>query len=183
MPNWCSNDLEIRGLTKEEVQTISQKYVELDENNIPSVLDFEKILPTPLALLNEQAPSNKSQETKEGLIRAYGAEDWYNWRIKNWGTKWTINPDSACIRMGDDHVSFSFDSAWAPPEEIISYMSTLFPKAKFTLQYAEPGMAFAGERIYENGKVTSQNEDENGEIMKALCGDDWNEAEEENEED
>lgn len=38
-------------------------------------------------------------------------EDWYDWRVKNWGTKW----EGYGGRFNDDQTAFTFDTAWSPP--------------------------------------------------------------------
>jgi hypothetical protein len=83
-------------------------------------------------------------------------EDWYNWQINNWGTKWDIGADIGTEkeeRYGlkatrvDNEVSCSFDSAWSPPEGLYEKLVDLGYDVKAT--YWEPGMAFCG--IWDNG--------------------------------
>lgn len=83
-------------------------------------------------------------------------EDWYNWQINNWGTKWDIGADVGTEkeeRYGlkatrvDNEVSCSFDSAWAPPVGLYEKLFELGYDIKAT--YWEPGMAFCG--IWNNG--------------------------------
>lgn len=180
MPNWCNNDLQITNLKTEEIETIKTKYLNTDKDVEPA-FDFEKILPTPQGLMDMQAPNRGSAETAKLLVRAYGDTDWYNWRVKNWGTKWNVNPDSGNLGFGENEISYSFDTAWGPACELIEYMSTLFPEATFMLEYAEPGCGLAGRRTFVNGELTDENDDEDGSIMMALNGEDeWEEAEDEN---
>ena len=83
-------------------------------------------------------------------------EDWYNWQINNWGTKWDIGADMGTDkeeRYGlkatrvDNEVSCSFDSAWSPPIGLYDKLIELGYDVKAT--YWEPGMAFCG--IWDNG--------------------------------
>jgi hypothetical protein len=83
-------------------------------------------------------------------------EDWYNWQINNWGTKWDIGADIGTEkeeRYGlkatrvDNEVSCSFDSAWSPPVGLYEKLVDLGYDVKAT--YWEPGMAFCG--IWDNG--------------------------------
>lgn len=78
-------------------------------------------------------------------------EDWYNWQINNWGTKWDIGADIGTEkeeRYGlkatrvDNEVSCSFDSAWSPPIGLYGALFTLGYDVKAS--YWEPGMAFCG---------------------------------------
>ena len=83
-------------------------------------------------------------------------EDWYNWQINNWGTKWDIGADVGTEkeeRYGlkatrvDNEVSCSFDSAWSPPVGLYEKLVDLGYDVKAT--YWEPGMAYCG--IWDNG--------------------------------
>jgi len=78
-------------------------------------------------------------------------EDWYNWQINNWGTKWDIGADIGTEkeeRYGlkatrvDNEVSCSFDSAWSPPIGLYGALFTLGYDVRAS--YWEPGMAFCG---------------------------------------
>ncbi|NBR62304.1 MAG: hypothetical protein EBT86_11860 [Actinobacteria bacterium] len=83
-------------------------------------------------------------------------EDWYNWQINNWGTKWDIGADVGtekeeryglkATRVGNE-VCCSFDSAWSPPTGLYEALVELGYDVRAT--YWEPGMAFCG--IWDNG--------------------------------
>ncbi len=67
-------------------------------------------------------------------------EDWYGWRVQNWGTKWNGYDG----RFNDDQSVFSFDTAWSPPLPIIKKLAELTGET-FVLQYIEYGMFFCGQ--------------------------------------
>ena len=46
----------------------------------------------------------------------YGAINWYDWAIANWGTKWNAC-DSDCSHVDEGWITF--DTAWCMPEPII----------------------------------------------------------------
>lgn len=83
-------------------------------------------------------------------------EDWYNWQINNWGTKWDIGADVGtekeeqyglkATRVGNE-VCCSFDSAWSPPVGLYDKLFELGYDVRAT--YWEPGMAYCG--IWDNG--------------------------------
>lgn len=52
----------------------------------------------------------------------YGATNWYDWRIKNWGTKW-----NACdfVKVSEGEISFS--TAWSMPEQIMNTLADKYP--------------------------------------------------------
>ena len=54
----------------------------------------------------------------------YGARNWYDWRIKNWGTKWNamhVETTEEDID-GVPTLCYQFDTAWCPPDGIIAYL-------------------------------------------------------------
>jgi hypothetical protein len=77
--------------------------------------------------------------------------NWYLWRIANWGTKWDIGCGDGYglepTRV-DNELSITFDSAWSPPLGFYERLVVL----GFDVQasYFEPGMSFAG--IWHNGE-------------------------------
>jgi len=81
------------------------------------------------------------------------AEDWYSWRVDNWGTKWEVE---AHIDSEHDETSVSiwFDSAWAPPtaayDSFYNRMNELNRPIEIRAQYIEWGGQFCGE--YINGE-------------------------------
>jgi len=76
-------------------------------------------------------------------IKLYGHDNWYNWSIANWGTKW--DACESCINNNDiNFFSVSFETAWAPPIDWIDNIMEDFPDLCFELEYEEPGMCFGG---------------------------------------
>ena len=83
-------------------------------------------------------------------------EDWYEWQISNWGTKWDIGADMGTDKEEwyglkatrvENEVCCSFDSAWSPPVGLYGELVDLGFDVKAT--YWEPGMAYCG--IWDNG--------------------------------
>ena len=120
MPNWCINNITI-------------------EHDDPAMVDrFERAY-------------NSGKTCEEFLpMPEDTGDDWYNWNVNNWGTKWDIGKPEQygfkATRMGNQ-VSASFDSAWVPPIGLYGKLFKLGYNVKAT--YWEPGMAFCG--IWDNG--------------------------------
>jgi hypothetical protein len=129
MPNWCDNYVEIKGPKKvlDEIEDIVK-----EENN-----DKER----KHGLLNHLRPMPKEEK-----------DNWYQWSIDNWGTKWDITEFYGTKRDGDK-LCFSFQSAWGPPEEAFDYFYDNNDDVSINLKYYEPGMDFAG--IYNDGDSDS----------------------------
>ena len=83
-------------------------------------------------------------------------DDWYNWRIKNWGTKWSAIGPKITWNNRTGKCVIDFATAWTPPVPLIHYMSTQYPRSNFVLYYDEPGMEFSGHVEYENGQLIRQ---------------------------
>lgn len=80
----------------------------------------------------------------------YGENNWYNWSIKNWGTKW--NAYDTAITDYDD---IFFDTAWATPRPVFIELSKKFPTVEIQVEHADEDIGSnCGVTIYKNGEVT-----------------------------
>jgi hypothetical protein len=53
---------------------------------------------------------------KESNLKRHGSEDWYDWCVFNWGTKW------GCYEPHGEHTAYNFTTAWSPPSKKIFEM-------------------------------------------------------------
>lgn len=164
MPNWCQNRVLIKGPIEEVTELL--KYVEDDT----TTFSLNKIIPMPQPLENTPSPQREEDVVKANL-EAFGAKDWYDWHISNWGTKWnvnaTINYDSCGgaapgVFLGPEtrEVDISFDSAWNPPLLVYPVLAKLFPNTNIYISYDESGCDFAGWELYTNGEKVKSGENE-----------------------
>lgn len=168
MPNWCDNELTVKG-KKEELN----KFKEFAKTK-EGVLDEEKFIPYPEEYRERDRLAgrydelkNKKNKTKEEeaelVILSLEAEhgwikDGFNmggheWCCANWGTKWGIC-HSELKEEDENELFYYFDTAWSPPIPIIIKMSEMFPKLKFNLKYYEGGMRFCGSMELKEGCIT-----------------------------
>ena len=76
--------------------------------------DFNRIIPM---------PENSDTFLAKGGVGAeeqkkFGDNNWYNWSIAHWGTKW--NSCDACVASDDGKtLVYEFNTAWAPPAPVI----------------------------------------------------------------
>jgi len=124
MPNYCDNFLEIF----------------YDSNNAEQVsyLTLLKKSIDDEALFNFLKPMPEDQ-----------LDNWYDWSINNWGTKWDI-----CDPYYEDDgqkVSITFTSAWSPPTLATSVLRD--KGFVFVHYYFEGGVGFYG--IFNNDGETS----------------------------
>lgn len=143
MPNWCNNGITLRHADPAMIDRVVKGKEGL-------LMEF---LPTPQALIDTVAGSFGDDEKQRELearqaenIRLYGAKDWYDWNIANWGTKWDVSLENV-DREDANTVSAAFDSAWSPPIEAYQKLEEL--GFEIEAKYYEPGMAFCG--TYETG--------------------------------
>lgn len=84
-------------------------------------------------------------------IRNYGVDTWYDWSVKNWGTKW--NASNGCI--SDDR--FSFDTAWSAAIPITLKLSEMYPSIVFTHEFADEDIGMnCGRVVMEDGDIIEE---------------------------
>lgn len=140
MPNWCSNEVTVYADSEEDLRrllSMATKPVagDDDEDAIPDLSPFrmESIYTTPSELMED---SNGG---------------WYNWRVKNWGTKWdmdNVELEGIAPFGSERGKRYSFDltyqTAWSPNIEFWKYVCNMGPFI-VEMRYIEEGMGFIGE--------------------------------------
>ena len=148
MPNHCSNQLTIRG------DEFHRKRFALQAYSSDTRLDLDNFSPMPfaLSLQSKMHPDPRSPRYRELLVKAYGFDNWYDWRIKHWGTKWGCYHVRLSI-VGRVH-HYNFSTAWSPfSPGILESMARMFPMLSFELLFAEIGCAYYGSMKAANGKL------------------------------
>jgi hypothetical protein len=88
-------------------------------------------------------------------LETYGAKNWYDWCINNWGTKWGVYDSSG--GRSEDYLTptlvYNFTTAWGPATEGFVKISENFPGLSFDMEYFEPGMCFCGRVIIQDGGI------------------------------
>lgn len=162
MPNWCSNTLVFQG-SEEDVGfmlDVVGSETEDDGKIIVRSLSLNSIIKMPEALEGKSAPEKDSAVAEEN-IKLFGAKDWYDWRVKHWGTKWDVDSkivfDQVDVMMpGLRTVKIIFDSAWGPPVEAISVLAKKFANINILHTFDEPGQDFSGWMYYIQGKLVEE---------------------------
>ena len=151
MPNYCNNNIVITG-----PNSVIDKIEKIAKGDKGDLLQY--FYPMPKALQDTTAPLQKDATKEEKAkakenLKKYGYDNWYDWRVENWGTKWDIMEFYNITRkeIGEDEseIELGFDTAWAPAlgayEKFIDENSNCSLKA----YYYEPGCDFMGE--WDNG--------------------------------
>lgn len=142
MPNHVYHSMEITGET-EALQNFVDKHFN-DEH-----FDLNTILPMPEELEGTKSPSD---EPNPELIAKYGADNWYDWKIKNWSTKWNTY-DNTMDFSDKEIICAIFQTAWNTPENIFKKLAELYPELTFCLEIVEEGGYFGGTVDIVQGEV------------------------------
>lgn len=124
MPNWCKNEIKITGDPVLIRNLRSQMYAGID-GNLPQPMNC---LPLP-------------EDIGSG---------WYEWSVKNWGTKWPMQVTKA--EFTADEIVLTGDTAWSPPIPLLEHISRLYPGLEIVLTYYEEGVSFAGAAAIYRGE-------------------------------
>ena len=137
MPNHCMNRVEVYG-DKDQVKELKE-FVDGETN-----FDFKKIVPIPKELIDTTAPTPEPDSFESRRLRKlHGADNWYDWSINNWGTKWNSYHDEVEYD-GEESLVYKFDTAWSPPEPVIHALREKFEDLSISAFFDEPGMQIAG---------------------------------------
>ena len=170
MPNWCDNQLFIKGDFVERnrfLELVTNTAEQADERR-QEIDILNNLYPCPEELhnttsgffgVNEDGTKKQEQIDLEAKqvqnIAKYGAKDWYDWSCNNWGTKWGDNDTYLDLHEEDDvegGTVFQFTTAWSPPLFGLAHISAMFPKLDFFLTYSEGGMGFYGLCTFVDGE-------------------------------
>lgn len=173
MPNWCKNNLRIIDNGEKVLEVL--ELIKDDKGE----MTFSKIAPLPKELEDTTSPvqDDVPKEERERLKKKYGADNWYDWQIQNWGCKWDAS-ESAFYKNGE-YWMVSFQTPWGPPIEFIQTLSKKFNKMTFELQYAdeEYGQQPLGEAIISEGSVMYDGPEEGTEeaekFAESVWGEEW----------
>ena len=104
MPNWTENNVLFVG-KKKQLKTLKTMLKSKDND-----FDFNNIVPMPKNIFR----GNLGREEEE----KYGKNNWYDWSIANWGTKW--NSVDTTVEENGSTLSYNFMTAWDCPREIVN---------------------------------------------------------------
>lgn len=88
-------------------------------------------------------------------LAEYGAPTWYEWCVKNWGTKW--NAYGFPSGRAAEELTVSFFTAWDPPDPIIRKLSELYPDITVTHRWADEDIGSnVGRKVWRAGEVQEE---------------------------
>lgn len=88
-------------------------------------------------------------------LKEYGAINWYEWSINNWGTKW----NASNFEVLDDYTAICFETAWNPAIPVVLEISRQNPNIKFAYLYSDEAIgSHVGYMLMHSGKVDFKGE-------------------------
>ena len=151
MPNWCNNSITITG-PKDKIEKLWQgATAEGDDGGL-----LNAMVPMPKELNGTTSPAPQpGQANYEGPQPVVdGFDNWYDWRVSNWGTKWDVDTEGLEFHEHSDgtaEISGWFDSPWGPPLTALETYSAANEDVYIVEWYEEGGMDFAGHWNSEEG--------------------------------
>ena len=152
-------ELDITSGTSTDTAIAILKHRAGDSKELQKMMDYEWVKKDNIKTLDELVEKlllNKEninfEEGKQALsnIEKYGYQDWYDWSIANWSTKWDAY-EAEIENLEKGEMEVRFETAWAPPEKWFARICKDYPKLSFELKYEEEGMGFFG-RMRSSGK-------------------------------
>ena len=144
MPNWCNNNIKIEG-PKDKIKKIWDS-VQADEDKG----FFNHLVPMPKELDGTTSPTPQPGWAgyKGPQPMVDGFDNWYDWRVENWGTKWDISLDDSGLEYREDgdtaYIEGWYDTAWAPALTCFDTFIRKHNDIYVTNSYYEGGCDFAG---------------------------------------
>jgi hypothetical protein len=144
---------------------------EIEYDTFEGDLSFWNIIRPDDSILDEYSAVTKAADTRTGWLPEFMtgpgslleenpndriSNHWYDWNVRNWGTKWDVGGDVDFERDGNDLI-YRFPTAWSPPYEAIIALSKQYPTVHFQLDWEEE-QGFGAESYIINGEVTIQDE-------------------------
>ena len=177
MPNHVTNYVTFGGSDAKIAELLSKV------KSKDSDFDFKTFAPMPDELMDSRSPSNIvsqqeydkwvmnekkdedifgsnrriTQQMSDDMKKKYGADNWYDWSINNWGTKWNAYD----IHIVDDQVTFN--TAWSTPFRAMVKLSEAFPDVVISVRYYDEDFGSnVGEYELRNGQLEDENVPDNG---------------------
>jgi len=165
LPNHVNNQVTFFGkasdLRKLKKMLAMRQPIELSTGEYSlMVFNFHSII-TPEK--DEWADYNGPQPTKSGGdIFSHSTNHWYDWNIRNWGTKWNAydeDCDDGSLEDAPDEqeqsLRYSFNTAWSPPENVIRLLAVKIKELGYEISFTwwyEEEQGWGGELNYNHSE-------------------------------
>jgi hypothetical protein len=119
-----------------------------------NVSSFDSDKPFGLGITKERSDSYKAK---------YGVDNWYDWAISNWGSKWGVYDETEwnITEVEDDGLTsagINYQTAWSPVTNAWERISKNYPTLEFFHEFADEGGGFVGNQLIQNGEIIEDND-------------------------
>ena len=153
MPNHTTNEVLIETNTNEEQEILALQILKNDLGIKDGQFDFNGIIPMPKEIkkgaeisiedfVDGDEPEGyenvmgryvpKDKKIRKMLVIKYGSDNWYDWAIAWWGTKWNAYDVEIC-QDEKSTLQVDFCSAWDSPREVAEKLSKYCKKHNLSL--------------------------------------------------
>lgn len=139
------------------------------ENNLKTIEEYGGLDAVKQAMKDgKRYPFEKSPCLTDEQIAQFGLVGWYDWNVKNWGTKWGAYEcrfDWSARYGGDGYAQVSFETAWSVPEKILRMVRNIAVehgydiKCEFGGELDYPGSYSNGSFVYWEGRWNEETEE------------------------
>jgi len=138
------------------LEEIAQQWIEWNDRRGQGKLGtFEQNGPMGLGI---------TQAKHDELILKYGYDNWYDWCVFNWGTKWNAY-DVTEWSVNEGHwngdnssATIYYETAWSPATALWLNVSKDYPTLDFYHEFADEGGGFLGSETIRDGRIISEEE-------------------------
>lgn len=94
-----------------------------------------------------------TKEMSEKFQEEFGHDNWYDWQVANWGTKW-----NAYDQYSDGNNFIEFSTAWSTPYHAITALSVKYPTLRFEVEFADEDFGHnVGKYTFLDGECVDKN--------------------------
>ncbi|WP_312281125.1 hypothetical protein [Oscillibacter sp.] len=143
MPNHVTNIVRVSG----DPEKVKAMFEDIKDDRIGlGSIDFNKVIPMPEHIFR----GNLGMAERE----KYGKDNWYDWSISNWGTKWnSYGYDGAYTLQDFDGEHIEFQTAWSCADPVIRTLAEQYLDLSFEYLWADEDFGHnTGKKEYENGE-------------------------------
>ena len=143
MPNWCENSLTVSHEDATKIDVLVEAWTK--GKFFGTILPEPDYTTTPVKKTFPELSlqyATTDEEKAKVLEPTISENNWWDWRVQHWGTKWEIDTDDRGTHRFENHLIVSFDTAWSPP---IGIFEALMEQGfSVSAMYYEGGCCFCG---------------------------------------
>jgi hypothetical protein len=102
-----------------------------------------------------------TKETSDSYKVKYGVDNWYDWAIANYGSKWGVYDEGEWNITEDGDITsagINYQTAWSPVTKAWETISKNYPSLEFFHEFADEGGGFVGNQLIQNGDIVEDND-------------------------